>query len=79
LIGLFVETFVIFALVFELWKGWWSAFFIGGKPLKAVFTDILTFFKGGVVALVTFAAVELFESVAFALLLVVGLVGFADW
>jgi hypothetical protein len=41
-------------------------------------TDVLTFFECGVVALVAFAAVELFESVAFALLLVVGLVGFAD-
>jgi hypothetical protein len=78
LIGFVVETFVIFALVFELWKGWRAAFFIGGEPLKAVVADVLTFFEGGVVALVAFAAVELFESVAFALLLVVGLVGFAD-
>ena len=78
LIGLVVETFVIFALVFELRKGWWAAFFIGGEPLKAVVAGVLTFFEGGVVALVAFAAVELFESVAFALLFVVGLVGFAD-
>ena len=47
--------------------------------MKAVVADVFAFFEGGVVALVAFAAVEFFESVAFALLFVVGLVRFADW
>ena len=79
LVSLLVQTLVVFALVFELWKGRWATFLIWRKPLKSVIAYIFTFFERSVVALVAFTSIKFFKGITFSLLFVVNLVRFANW